>query len=1179
MSNYTRKLVFPLFFQVFFGCLSAQSTAVFTEAVLALPKSAQTVVQPEEASSWIFDRAQFEVFSETVPHENQTSPGQSEAYLDIPQPDGGTETFKLVEYDLFEPELAATFPNIRVYRGVAEKNPHKKIRLDLTDFGLRAVIRSPEGMAYIDPARFEDPTYHLVYRKEALESSAHNHACSVDAVVTEEELEALAMEGAGAVLKAGDCALRTYRFAMATTGEYSNYFGATNSAQEAMVMSAVATAMNRVNEVFENELSIRFILANNTNQLFYYDGASDPYTNSSPVSMLAENQINVDNVIGNSNYDIGHVVATSGGGVATLEGPCNAAKKARGVTGLPNPVGDVFYVDFLCHEIGHQFGARHTFNNACGGNRSDNTAFEPGSGSTIMAYAGSCSPNVQSGSDPYFHAISLAEIGNYVSIGEGNNCSVIINTSNNQPQAYAGNNYVIPRATPFKLTASATDPDGDAMTYCWEQMNNEISTQAPLSTATEGPNFRSRAPQSSPDRYFPQLSDLANNLSSTWEVLSSVSRDMDFRLTVRDNAGSAGGCTAEDDMTLSVVSSAGPFTVDNISGSTSEGQEKTVTWNVAGTNTSPINCTDVDILLSKDGGLTYPDILAEGVDNDGSAEVIIPTGTSNGGRIMVRAEGNVFFNVNNSNFTINSGTPDYYVSVINTDEDVCQGAEIEYQVEVGSVGGFNEAVFLSVGGAPSGSSVIFSQNPVTPGSVVTLTISNTQNVSTGSYSFNVIGSTSGGSKQRPVTLNVNSMPNAPITTAPTNNEFGVPLQATFEWQAVSGSVYYNLEIDTEPSFSTPEFVYESVSTSFTLPVELEGAQQYFWRVRSHASCGGGNWSTILRFETIFCKTYTEVGNESISQGSPSADTWSFLNVQDLGEVVSLEVENVKGTHDWVEDLSGYLVSPSGTSISLWNNLCGSSDDFNLGFSMSAGNPVSGASCSPLGGGSTYIPTGDLDSFAGENVDGNWGLRLNDNYPQDGGVFEEWSVKICIGNFVNADAAPLPVELISFTAEPMGDYILLNWETDLELENRGFEVERKEKGADNFSPMGFVEGAGTASFYKFEDKTAARGITYQYRLRQIDLQGAVSYSEVREAVLEEEGTMVRIFPNPTSDYVQVETSETGTLAIYNASGEQVFVDNVRNNSDVFSIKHLPSGVYALTVESDKNFIQHRLVIND
>ena len=456
-------------------------------------------------------------------------------------------------------------------------------------------------------------------------------------------------------MNAGDCELRTYRLALACVGEYAVFHeGTTESALAAMV-----TSLNRVNGIFEKDAGLTMVMVENNDQLIFLNPASDPYGNTS--GDLNANQTTCDNIIGPNNYDIGHLLTTSGGGVAFLNSPCTA-NKARGLSGQGAPVGDPYDVDYVAHEMGHQFGGNHTQNNPC--QRSGGTAMEPGSASTIMGYAGICVPNVQFNSDPYFHAISIQEMVANTQMGVSSTCATVLSTGNNQPVVDAGSNYVLPVSTPFALTAIGTDIDEDMLTYCWEQMDNEPAPMPPESTSTRGPAFRSIIPVESPTRYFPNLPDLIDNIDPEWEELPSVSREMNFRCTVRDNFMGA-GCTDEDDMVLTFSAEAGPFLVQNPNTDLTwlVGSFQNVEWDVANTDNAPVNCALVNILLSTDGGNTYPIPLAEGVPNDGMHTVEVPDLVGTNNRIQVVCADNIFFDISNTNFTIQApSTPGVSIS-------------------------------------------------------------------------------------------------------------------------------------------------------------------------------------------------------------------------------------------------------------------------------------------------------------------------------------------------------------------------------------------------------------------------------------------------------------------------------------------------------------------------------------
>jgi hypothetical protein len=448
--------------------------------------------------------------------------------------------------------------------------------------------------------------------------------------------------------------LRSYRLAMAATAEYTAFHGGTVAGG----MAAIVTAMNRVNGIYESEVAIRMVLVANNDQVVYTNAATDPYTNADGFGMLSENQANIDAVIGSANYDVGHVFSTGGGGIASLGVPCNAAFKARGVTGLPSPIGDPFYVDFVAHELGHQWGGNHTFNgssgNCSGGNRNGSTAYEPGSGTTIQAYAGICSPqNIQSNSDAYFHGLSFDEMVAYSTTGGGNSCATQAATGNTAPVVEAGPAHTIPISTPFELCGSGSDDDGDALTFGWEQFNLGPAGH-PDSPVDDAPIFRSFTPVTSPCRSFPQLSDIVNNTHTIGELLPTYGRTLTFRLTGRDNKTGGGGVN-NDSVDIVVSDTAGPFlvTYPNTAVSLSGASSMTATWDKSNTDIAPVNCSSVDVLLSNDGGTNYQLELLRNTPNDGTESLFLPSFSTSNARIKIRCSDNIFFDISNVDFTIN----------------------------------------------------------------------------------------------------------------------------------------------------------------------------------------------------------------------------------------------------------------------------------------------------------------------------------------------------------------------------------------------------------------------------------------------------------------------------------------------------------------------------------------------
>ncbi|MFM7174291.1 MAG: reprolysin-like metallopeptidase, partial [Caldilinea sp.] len=634
-----------------------------------LPASAARVTTPTRYRALALDVAAMSALLASTPREHTEERLEADSrgiLLELPLPDGTFQHFRIVNTPIMAPELAAQYPAIQTYRGVGVDDPTASARLDFTPHGFHAQILSAGPTVYIDPLFPNQTTlYQSFYRHDytvrpgsetwfcAADTHGDTHGERDDPQSTLPPEKTIRAELAA--LGTSGTILRTYRLAVAATGEYTQFQARdlttpTVAQMKAAALAAIVTTMNRVNGIYEREVSIHMTLIANNDALLYTDGASDPYTNNDGFAMLDENQNTLDAVIGNANYDIGHVFSTGGGGVAQLDSPCTAGSKARGVTGSNSPVGDAFDVDYVAHEMGHQFGATHTFNAAsgsCDGNRTASTAFEPGSGTTIMAYAGICDPqNVQNNSDPYFHAISLDQILAYTVNDNGNSCAVQAATGNQPPTLTALTPYTIPARTPFFLTGSATDPDGDPLTYQWQQMDLGNATQTAAEAAVDDgsrPLFRVFNPTPGAQRVFPQWRDLLNRTSTLGEALPTTTRALDFRLIARDGQPGGGG-VSDRSVRLQVVNTGAAFAVTQPAGSSlwPAGTQIPVSWEVAGTDQAPIQCSSVDILLSTDGGTSFVP-LANATSNDGSESVQLPATSSTQARIQIVCSNNVFF--------------------------------------------------------------------------------------------------------------------------------------------------------------------------------------------------------------------------------------------------------------------------------------------------------------------------------------------------------------------------------------------------------------------------------------------------------------------------------------------------------------------------------------------------------
>jgi len=563
----------------------------------------------------------------SAPMESKTGSG---TVMSVPMPDGTFERIRIQESPILSPDLQLRFPEIRTFIAQGVDDRSMTGRLDRTPAGFHGMLISQRGTVYISPGESGDTSLYLSYWKEdalgaPFECSAHSGDLG---------LGALAKLSFTTNNPSGD-QLRTYRLAVSATGEYTQFFGSVAGAADQIV-----TTINRVTGIYERDLTIRLnLVATN----IYDDPDTDPFTGDDVGLMRGENQADLDANVSDANYDIGHIFSQGGSGGVANQGVCVSGSKARGATSLANPSGDVFDVDFVSHEIGHQFSGSHTWNGSSGscsaGQFVATSAFEPGSGSTIMAYAGICGgQNVQANSDDYFHVRSFDQITAYRDTGNGT-CGTDSATGNTPPTVEAGANCTIPTSTPFRLTAIGDDANGDALTYCWEQYDAGTRDGLPQSTFTTGPLFRSRDPITSTARVFPRFEDILSGAATTWEVLPSVNRTLNFRVTARDNRAGAGGVDW-DAMVVTVAGDPFGFTGPVAGDALECGQSEEITWTVGGGSVAP----NVKILFSSDGGSSFSSLVAS-TANDGSYSVTTPKDLISTGRFMLEPSSECFFAV------------------------------------------------------------------------------------------------------------------------------------------------------------------------------------------------------------------------------------------------------------------------------------------------------------------------------------------------------------------------------------------------------------------------------------------------------------------------------------------------------------------------------------------------------
>ena len=1001
------------FFTLTFSHGQSAWTRTTDQDVTLMEKVTRNAV-PTTYQVFHLDVALFKQQLEGAPVRGEFS-GRSNKIIYLPNEQGTLERYAVMETPIMEKELARKFPMIKSYAAQGVDSPAAVARFSVTQLGLHSMTLEPgKSSVYIDPFT-ENRAYYIVYSKNAISNTTQNFDC-----LTEEDMQLPSLSSEvsseNSVNGADDSKLRTYRLALSCTGEYGALFAGAGTIQQkkANIQAQMAITMTRVNGVYERDLAITMIFVANNDLLIYFNGATDPWVGE----FNTKTAQTIDAAIGLENYDIGHNFNTSGGGNAGCIGcvcsmtssPSSQNHKGRGYTGLQNPTGDAFDIDYVAHEMGHQFGGFHTQSSSGCISGSGATEVEPGSGSTIMGYAGICAPNVQNSSDAYFHYVNIRDITDNVKNGVSSGCPQITNLSNSVPVITPMSDYTIPISTPFVLTANATDPNGDVLNYTWEQNDpqsfSQANASAPSQFNTAGPLFRSFEGTANPSRYFPRMATiLTGQTSSTWEVLPGVGRTMNFALTVRDNV--AGGAqTATDEVKVTVSDAAGPFSItsQNTATSYAVGSNQTVTWNVASTNQMPVNTPFVDIYLSTNNGSTFPILLASKVPNDGSEIITIPNTIGTTNRIMVKGHGNIFFDVTNASFSITAAPATFAIAFSGIEggqnQSVCKGGSLTYTLPFSTYGGFSTATAFSIPNLPAGITASFAPASATTNTNVILTLTTNSSVVPQLYTLNV-RAISGA-----VTKNVNLYAavlnnefSSVVLTSPSNAAAITPNQVNFNWTASSGATNYEIQIATDANFTT---IIESatVATNSYASTSLASMTTYFWRIQPKNDGCSAVFSNSSTFSTIYCGMAVSA-NVPVTIPNTIATVTSTLTIDPLDSVTINDVNvQLNITHSYVSDLNVRLTSPLGTQVQLFVNQCGSNSNVIATFD-DAGTPIVCGSNPAISG--TLIPAQALSAFNGQVSQGIWTLTVTDSFNSDGGSINNWGLTFC------SQAAPLEIE--------------------------------------------------------------------------------------------------------------------------------------------------------------------------
>lgn len=1215
------KINFTVLICILFAATNLNAQQNFWSPVeedqLLLPEQAELLPTAEKRQLLQLDFQSLKTALINTPVENQSG---AAFQLALPMPDGSFQSVSIVESSVMTPELAAKFPEIKSYLLTGLEDRSIRGRFDCTFNGFNAYFNTAQGDVFVSPIASGQQRYYAAYFAKDIEEQYESNslACgysnpAVDHISMDETLSNSPTEDV-TFRNNAPIELRVYTVALACTGEYAQNHGGTVES----VMSSFNTAMNTINVIFENEVAVRLMLMPNNEQLIYLNPGTDPYLNSNDAEDLLDQNTNVIvNVAGIplSVFDIGHVF-TAGciNGLGGIAGgtTCNT-NKGRGVT--CHFSNNVSYIarEIMAHELAHQFSVSHSWNNCPNSldQLASGWAYEPGSGSTIMSYSGSCgTQDIQSNSDDYYSVGSLQQFITYSRQSDGDGCATHEPTNNNEPSVSLDytDGFYIPINTPFELNATGSDPDGDEITFCWEQF--DLGPVSPLGMPmANAPLFRSYPPRASSKRIFPRMQTIVSNSVDLKEFLPTYNRDMTFRCTVRDNHPGAGG-TVWETVEFEATQSAGPFLVTSPNNGTEEwtvGDYVEVTWDVANTDNNKVNCKFVNILLSTDGGFNYPIVLEANVPNDGSQFITVPDNVANNARIRIEAANNIFFDISNNNFDIVPATdPGYTLDLSEVARIVCLPETVEVDLNSGSILDFNNSIELEIiDGVPADATANLSANSITPGESSTLSIEMPESILTGTYEVLIQVVSEGiDTSYRTLTLIAQANVFDDLSLAlPVDGTTGIEFSTDFEWMPSINAEYYEFELATSPTFGNTIVETFNVfdSTTYTPSILFEENTIYYWRVRPVNSCGTGENINPFSFQTqsVICvpSQADDVPITISGTGTPTVESEIFIE-QD-GIISDINLPFFKGSYQPVNSIRLSLISPAGTEVILFDQNCGNTLKIEMGFDDDAPNEI----ICPPDDGIIFKPVEPLSTFIGEGTQGTWTLRADviETGFGGGGAIEQWNLEFCASFtptnpflITNDTLYVPPAEFNTITQEILEvqdevnspeqlTYTIIAAPEHGTLFLAGIPLEvgsTFRQSSINFGNVSYLhDGSDTELDHFLFTVTDGEGgwlSTQQFNIK-IDEDAVVSTENLFD------NNQVWVFPIPADESLNISfespVTEDIQIRLLNIHGQTVWQSRIASFGQTLEIptRILASGAYAISLESANNLLVKKIII--
>lgn len=1200
--------------------LNAQNANIWTKSSdnqVPLRPHNERLIVPQIYDVWRLDFQSLKQQLDKAPMEYSSS--LNKVFVTLPMPNGKLIDFQVFESPVAHPDLMAKYPTFKTFSGFGGRNKEYAGRFDYTIEGFRASIDTPEGEVYIDPYASDIKDYVVVYYTKNYQRQGMTEPlrCGTEDNLGQSHLVPNAGERTSYRVMADEkVKVRKFRLAMGGSAEFTTNVGGKDKA-----LAKIVAITNRTMKVTMKEGAVRFELIPNTDTLIWTNPTTDPFPQPDKGKIVVgQTHGAIVARIGVSAFDIGHVMTiscTDGVGGVAGGSVCTNSNKGAGVT-CDNGSIDQISINIVAHEMGgHQFTGSHTMSNCTTSNDqvASSSRIEPGSGSTVMSYDGSCGTDNITGvywkSEGYYSVGTIGQIQEHIYPAVCGTTTEIENHYPNLTILSQQKGLIIPRFTAFELKANATDLDGDNLKYSWEQ--SDYGSYLPLGRQNlESNNFRVFDPVSSPNRTFPKLDNIIKGKLTKDELYPDSSRLYTFTCTVRDNNVLGGGVVI-DSVFFRSTHTAGPFVVTYPNAATDSlisGEYNIIKWNVANTNNNLVNCQNVDILLSTDGGYTYPITLLSKTANDGEEGIILPANiNSSTARIRINASYNIFFDISNKDFPIKKTSKVGYSVAFNSEKSkICLPDNVDFNIQSISFGNYDKNIQLSVDGLPQGAIAKFDKTEIAPGETTKLNIDFANVNFQGSSNIRLRAISGTDTIYRITQISSTSADfSAFALNTPNNGATAVGLLTPFKWTFSPNANNYDLQIANNPSFAANTILYSGSNlkvNEITTPTQLAENNLYYWRMRAKNECKTGDWSVASPFHTLVqsCK---EFSNNTVSNiiASQAVTVNSEINITEAGTISDVNVTGIKGKHANFGHLEIRLLNENGKSALLSDKKC--SFTGGILFLRYDDEATQVNNCDKLlSAGIPYRPDTPLSVFDGEDTKGKWTLQMKDVAAGDGGSLDEWTIRFCAAKAVTAPtlvkndtlkvrpnkgvfitdglllasddkATPQQLTYTLITLPQFGN--LERWGGgNLAIGSTFTQAELNQKHS-----IRYVHGNNNEKYdyYLFIITDGEGGFLGTLRYNILIDQNA-QLSNTQDPAL---ANSIKVYPNPSNSVLNVSILENydfdTKLQLFNVNGQLVAENAIQRGgfNAQFETATLPEGVYLLKISNLNGFATKRVVI--